>query len=187
MFDVGRFIGSLVLCGASRAEALANPPLPRPKPLSISVAEGRCPPLPQITFDNPGQYTSYAGYNPATEHLMWSGPDDLSARCSLWREGGYLNVVIDATDDVAGEGDVAAVALAVDGWRRYFAWVRSADGRTYSHKVPLDGLGLTPGKRVFCNILVRDADEGGVVEGHIGISDDLDGRRPDEWAELKFQ
>lgn len=186
-FDVGRFIGSMVLCGADSAEVIANPPLPRPKPLSIQVPTGGCPAAPQLIFDGPGQYTSLAGYNPATEHLMWQGPSDLSARCRLWLEGGMLNIIIETTDDAVQPGDVAAVALAIDGQRRYFAWVRSADGRTYPHKVSLDGLGLAPGKKVFCNILVRDADEDGVVEGYMGISADLDGRRLDEWAELEFQ
>ena len=186
-FDVGRFIGSMVLCGAGSAEVIANPPLPRPKPLSIPVPNGSRPAVPQLTFDRDVQYTSLAGYNPATEHLRWQGPADISARCSLWLEGGALNMEVESTDDVAQNSDVVGVALAVDGQRRYFAWVRSSDGRAYSHKIPLDGLWLAPGKKVLCNILVRDADEGDVVEGHMRISDDLDGRRLGEWAELKFQ
>ena len=39
-FDVGRYIGSLVLRGATKAEAIANPPLPTPEALKIRVADG---------------------------------------------------------------------------------------------------------------------------------------------------
>ena len=187
VFDTGRFVGSLVLCGATKAQAVANPPLPRPRPMSISVPCGGRPEMPQVILDKPGKYTSLAGYNPATEHLMWSGPADLSAKCWLWLDGGMLNVEIEAVDDISQPGDVAAVAIVVDGERRHFAWVKSADSRNYLHKIPVESLGLVPGKKVLCNILVRDADEEGVVEGHIGISSDLEGRKSNEWAELKFQ
>jgi len=192
-FDVGRYIGSLVLCGATKAEAIANPPLPKPEQIRIRVPNGDYPVLPQLVLDKPENYTSLAGFNPATEHLMWRGPDDLSARYWFKREGDTLSIRAEVTDDVIRfskteaphAGDVMAMTFIVDG-RRHFTWVTSVDGHAYAKSFSLSELGFAQGKRILFNTHIWDNDDGIVTEGYIGISPDRNGERTGEWAELTF-
>ena len=195
VFDTGRFVGSLVLRQATRAEAIATPPLPSRTPLKIRVPEGKFPSSPQLVLDRPEQYVSFAGFNPATDHLMWRGPDDLSARYWFRRDGDTLTVRADVTDDVTHfstteaphAGDVMALAFMVDG-RRHFCWVKSADGHAYRHTFSLAELGYAPGKHLLFNTRVWDNDDGIVAEGAIGLSEDIMvGERLEEWAELTFK
>lgn len=191
-FDVGRYIGSLVLRGATSVEAIANPPLPPPERIVIRVADGAFPAEPQLVLDKPEQYTSLAGYNPATEHLMWRGPDDLSARFWFRREGDTLAVRVEVTDDIAHApaaeapqmGDSVAIAFMAGG-ARHLAWVTSGDGHVYERTFSLSALGCSPGETVLFNAQVRDNDDG-AAEGFIGISSDLKGDNAGEWAELEL-
>ena len=192
-FDVGRYIGSLVLRGATKAEAIANPPLPTPEALKIRVADGEFPSTPQLVLDSPERYTSLAGYNPATEHLMWRGPADLSARYWFRRDGDALTIRAEVTDDAVHfstteaphAGDVMALVFMVGG-RRHFTWVKSADGHVYARTFSLAELGYAKGKRILFNTQVWDNDNGIVAEGYIGLSTDLNGEKTSEWAELEF-
>ena len=190
MFDVGRYVGSLVLRGATRIEAIANPPLPPQEPLTIFVPDGEFPPEPQLVLDKPEQYTSRAGYNPATEHLMWRGPDDLSARFWFRRDGGTLAIRAEVTDDaihfsttsVPHAGDALTVAF-IAGGKYTRVWMKSVDGHIYEQTFPLDELGIAPGAKIFFNTQVWDND-GNVAEGFIGISADMGKDSVGEWAEL---
>lgn len=190
VFDVGRYVGSLVLRGATRIEAIANPPLPPQEPLTIFVPDGEFPPEPQLVLDKPEQYTSRAGYNPATEHLMWRGPEDLSARFWFRRDGGTLAIRAEVTDDaihfsttsVPHAGDALTVAF-IAGGKYTRVWMKSVDGRIYEQTFPLDELGIAPGAKTLFNTQVWDND-GSVAEGFIGISADMGKDSVGEWAEL---
>ena len=193
VFDVGRFIGSLILCGATKAEAVANPPLPKPEPIKILVPDGAFSSTPQLVLDKPEQYTSLAGYNPATEHLMWRGPADLSAKCWFMRDGGALAIRVEVTDDVTNfsktsvphAGDALEIAFNVGGKLRR-EWLRSADGHAYERSFTLGELGIAQGAKVLFNIKVWDNDDGAAAEGFIGISADMSGNDVEEWAEVEI-
>ena len=190
-FDVGRFIGSLALRGATRVEAIDNPALPPQEQIKIRVADGAFPAEPQLVLDRPEHYTSLAGYNPATEHLMWRGPSDLSAKFWFRRNGDTLAIRAEVTDDIthhpASEapqtGDAVVFAFMAGGARR-LEWVTSADGHVYEKTFSLSGLGCSPGETILFNVQVRDNDDGNGTEGFIGLSEDLNGNKAGEWAEL---
>ena len=193
VFDVGRFIGSLVLRGATKAEAVANPPLPSPEPTRIRMPEGTFTSMPQLVLDKPEQYTSLAGFNPATEHLMWRGPADLSAKIWFMLDGDALTMRAEVTDDVIRfpttsdrrAGDAVEVAFCVDG-RICREWVESADGHAYERKFSLGELGVVQGSRILFNVHVWDSDEGAAAEGFIAVSADMGGRAVEEWAEIEI-
>lgn len=193
VFDVGRFIGSLVLHGATKAEAVANPPLPKLERIKIRVPDGTFSPTPQLVLDKPEQYTSLAGFNPATEHLMWRGAADLSAKCWFMRDGDSLAIRVEVTDDVTHfsttsvphAGDAMEIAFNVGGKTRR-EWLKSADGHTYERSFALGELGIVQGAKVLFNIKVWDNDEGAAAEGFIGISADMSGRNVEEWAEMEI-
>ena len=193
-FDVGRYIGSLELRGATKAEAIANPPLPTPERMVIRVPDGDFTTKPQFVLDKPEQYTSLAGYNPATEHLMWRGPSDLNAKFWLRRDGDTLAIRAEVTDDIVRfsstkapkDGDSMAVAFKA-GDKLSIEWVNSTDGHIYERSFSLSKLGFSPTEKILFNAQVWDCDEGDVAEGFIGISADLQGRNPDEWAELEMK
>lgn len=193
VFDVGRFVGSLVLHGATKAEAVANPPLPKPEPVKIRVPDGAFPSAPQLVLDKPEQYTSLAGFNPATEHLMWRGPADLSAKFRFMRKGGTMTVRAEVADDVTRfsatpaphAGDAMEVAFSVDG-KISRAWIESADGHVYERSFALGELGVVPGSKVLFNTRVWDNDDGDAAEGFIGISADMSGRDAEAWAEMEI-
>jgi len=194
VFDVGRFIGSLVLIGASTVEAIANPPLPQQPPVRIAVPAGDFPSSPQLVLDKPEQYTSHAGFNPATEHLMWEGPSDLSAKYWFKRDGDMLTIRAEVTDDairfsttpVPHAGDALTVAFSTGG-RFSREWIKSVDGRIYERAFSLAALGVVPGVPVRFNTQIWDNDDGRTAEGFIGISGDMSGKDIGGWAEIQFE
>ena len=192
-FDVGRYIGSLVLRGATKAEAIANPPLPTPERMVIRVPDGDFTTKPQFVLDKPEQYTSLAGYNPATEHLMWRGPADLNAKFWLRRDGDTLAIRAEVTDDIVRfsstkapkDGDSMAVAFKA-GDKLSIEWVKSTDGHIYERSFALSKLGFSPNEKFLFNVQVWDGDEGDGAEGFIGVSADLQGKNSGEWAKLEI-
>ena len=194
-FDVGRYIGSLVLRGATVVDAIANPPLPQPARMAIHVPEGDFTAEPQVVLDKPEQYTSLAGYNPATEHLMWRGPSDVSAKIWFRRNGDTLAIRAEVTDDIKHlpaadaiqAGDAMALAF-MTGDVRHLEWVTSADGHVYEKTFSLSQLGCSPGDTILFNTQVRDNDDGNgnIAEGFIGVSADLTGKNAGEWAKLEL-
>lgn len=193
VFDVGRFVGSLILCEATKAEAIDNPPLPHSEPIKIQVPDGAFPQMPQLVLDKPEQYTSLAGFNPATEHLMWSGPADLSAKCWFMRDGDALAIRVEVIDDITHfsttsvphEGDAVEIAFNVGG-KTCREWLKSTDGHAYERSFTLGELGIVQGAKVFFNTKVWDNDDGTASEGFIGISEDMSGRDFEEWSEMEI-
>jgi len=159
------------------------------------VPEGDFTAEPQVVLDKPEQYTSLAGYNPATEHLMWRGPSDVSAKIWFRRDGDTLAIRAEVTDDItrlpaadAIQAGDAMVLAFMAGDVRHLEWVTSADGHVYEKTFSLSQLGCSPGDTILFNTQVRDNDDGNgnIAEGFIGVSADLTGNNAGEWAELEL-
>lgn len=76
-------------------------------------------------------------FDPRSNHLVWHGPDDLSAKVWLQLDGDYLRIVVEARDDVhvtprpidqAWKDDSVQVGLAIPGTEGRWQWtVATAD------------------------------------------------------------
>lgn len=62
------------------------------------VSAGTCPGQPALVLDSMASYKSFCDGNAETEHRLWKGPQDLSAKLFIWKSD-TVHARLDVTDD----------------------------------------------------------------------------------------
>jgi hypothetical protein len=67
---------------------------------TLRLATGGLPSKPQLKLNSITQVVNLSEHDPHTAHLLWQGPEDLSAEVRIARDGGILHLEVDVKDDV---------------------------------------------------------------------------------------
>jgi len=105
---LGKFPMAYVFAGATRvtpdAAALATESARTLAEVFVEPSE-KCPEKPSLVLDSMASYKGFCDGNAETEHRLWKGPQDLSAKLFIWKpqwETVHVRVVV--TDDTHVEG-----------------------------------------------------------------------------------
>jgi len=127
---VGKFPMAHVFAGATRVTpdtAQLGEESARTLTEVIIEPSEKCPPLPSLVLDAMASYRGFCDGNAETEHRLWKGPQDLSARLFVWKpqwQTVHARVVV--TDDKSAAGD--HVRVVFNGETREFKPTRMESG-----------------------------------------------------------
>jgi len=130
-FAPGKYAGSLVLDGAAKVVPVPESAARKPKESAepVIAPRGVFSEKPQFRIDSRDRLDSFVGFNPVTDHMLWAGPKDLSAKLWLRLEDSVLHVKAEVTDDVPKSGDKVDIAFGwTDGRRWAFSLAAASDG-----------------------------------------------------------
>ena len=149
---------ALILFGATRADVeigalqVQRDALVPARPLAVGVT-GR---PPDFVLDKSLNVHDLYAADPSMAHRTWRGPQDLSARIWIGRDGCELAVRAEVLDDVQTEGD--KVEVCIDGGARRVLGRVSQKGDLSVH----EGRFALPRREFVVNLRVIDDDGSGV-------------------------
>lgn len=122
---------------------------------TLTLAKGNLPNKPQLKLNSITQAVNLSEHDPHTAHLLWQGPEDLSADVRIAHVVKFLDVEVDVSDDLfdwesedMAECDRVELAIRSPAAKGYYLIHVSGDPRMKSGKdaprVTIESFGTAP-------------------------------------------